>query len=252
MKFLFSATGIRTLEAFCFSKCLFAFDYDGTLAKIVKAPNDALMTKTTENLLEELNSKAPVAIISGRSLNDLKKLFKHSIKTMIGNHGIEGLPNNRFSGDAALDAVLKWKKKLAKLLPDNPGIQIEDKVFSLAVHYRCSREKKSAKSRILDCAGNLEPPPRVILGKCVINLIPAGAPHKGVALMELMLDRGLTCAVYVGDDDTDEDVFGLSELRIMTVRVGMKAASRARFYLKRQTDINRLIKLIIKIRNDIL
>jgi trehalose-6-phosphatase len=53
----------------------------------------------------------------------------------------------------------------------------------------------------------MEPAPRIVLGKSVINLIPAGAPHKGVALLELMVHLKIQCALYIGDDDTDEDVF---------------------------------------------
>jgi trehalose 6-phosphate phosphatase len=245
VRYLFSSSGLRNLEAFCYSKCLFAFDYDGTLAKIVLNPSEAWMSKITEKLLAVLNQNTQIAIISGRSLADLKKLLKINPRHIIGNHGLEGLPKTQFSNEVALDACKKWKKALAKTVRQDLGIQLEDKHYSLALHYRRSRLKKEAKANAVDSASKLHPPPRVIMGKYVVNLVPSGAPHKGVALMELMIQQGLSCAIYVGDDDTDEDVFGLPESRIMTIRVGKKIDSHARFFLKRQSEINRLIKQML-------
>jgi len=65
MKYIFDRTGIQTLEAYCISNVLFAFDYDGTLAKIVMDPQHAVMDKTTSRLLRELIKIAPVSVISG-------------------------------------------------------------------------------------------------------------------------------------------------------------------------------------------
>lgn len=251
MKHVFSDSGLRNLEAFCFSECLFAFDYDGTLAKIVQTPSQALMSKTTEKLLRELSRISDVAIISGRSIRDIKRLLKIKPRRLIGNHGLEGLQKSHFSSDVAFKACQKWKKILAKAMEKEVGISIENKRFSLAIHYRMSRQKKEAKARILASIKTLDPQPRLIMGKYVANLVPAGAPHKGFALIELMNELKLSCAIYVGDDDTDEDVFALPESHILTIRVGKKINSRARFFLKQQTEINRLIKHMQKLRTGI-
>ena len=103
-----------------------------------------------------------------------------------------------------------------------------------------------SKLLLLEKVAELSPSPRVILGKCVINLIPAGGPHKGVALLELMRKFKKRSAIYVGDDDTDEDVFTLPDEGILTVRVGKKSSSAAQFFLERQSEIRRMILLALK------
>jgi trehalose 6-phosphate phosphatase len=55
-----------------------------------------------------------------------------------------------------------------------------------------------------------------------------------------------TAALYAGDDDTDEDVFSLPDTRILTVRIGKKKISAARFFLKRQTEITEVLRSIVK------
>jgi len=89
------------------------------------------------------------------------------------------------------------------------------------------------------------------MGKHVVNVVPVGGPHKGMALMELMLEKGTPTAIYVGDDDTDEDVFCLPESRILTIRIGQKRSSRARYFLKRQREINQLLKTMIELRKSL-
>src|ERR1700676_2529166 len=99
-----------------------------------------------------------------------------------------------------------WRDKLESHLGERSGpseIEIEDKGYSLALHYRRCRDQKKAKTQILKAIERLYPSPRVIPGKCVVNILPPGAPHKGVALMELMAQAGVQFAFYIGDDDTD-------------------------------------------------
>ncbi len=127
----------------------------------------------------------------------------------------------------------------------NTGVSIENKSYSIALHYRKSRNKKKSRVDLFNQIQTLTPPPRVILGKCVMNLVPAGAPHKGVALLELMLSLNLKCAFYIGDDDTDEDVFSLPDSRIISVRVGRKKTSQAQFYINRQAKINKVLRKLI-------
>ena len=238
MKKLFSPDGLKILESFCFTPTLFAFDYDGTLARIVDDPQAAKMPAKTGELLRSLDKLVPVAIISGRSKQDLAALLPYKPKYLIGNHGLEGLRASANSLKKAQAVCEGWKKTLTKQLKGDPGVLIEDKAFSLAVHYRRSRSKSEVKRQILSVCGDLEPAPRLILGKCVVNVIPPGAPHKGMALLELMLEAKVRNAFYAGDDDTDEDIFALPDARILTVRVSRKQSSAAQFYIERQAQIN--------------
>ncbi|RYZ65563.1 MAG: trehalose-phosphatase, partial [Proteobacteria bacterium] len=242
MRLLFSKNGLNTLESLAFTKTLFAFDYDGTLAKIVKRPEDADLPTTTQDLLNQLERLAPLAIISGRSVKDLKLRVKAPI--LIGNHGLEG--STLKSGElkkAALATSHYLKTFDESSLPS--GIDMENKTYSLAVHYRRTRNKKTAREKLMSVAENLLPAPRIIPGKSVLNILPPGAPHKGTALLALMDQLKVKRAFYIGDDDTDEDVFSLLDDRILSVRVGQKRRSHARFYLKRQSEINTLLKKLI-------
>lgn len=248
MKYLFSDGGLKLLESLCFTRTLFAFDFDGTLSPIVARPNDARLTARTRGLLSEINSKAPVAIISGRSLRDLKGRAGFRPAFLIGNHGQEGLTSSPFALEAAQATCRSWKSKVESFVSragDRAGIELEDKGFSLAIHYRRSRSKRRARVSILEFLTCMTPSPRLILGKSVVNLVPAGAPHKGMALLEAMVKTGTRSAFYMGDDDTDEDVFALPDARVFSVRVGKKRLSNAKFYVRRQGEVNRVLSRLV-------
>lgn len=247
--YLFSNNGLKLLESLCFTKTLFAFDFDGTLSQIVSEPEKAKINRSTFELLWVLGKLVPVAVISGRSLNDLQSKLSSTIGHLVGNHGLEGINAGSPRKEAFLEFSKIWKTQLQRLLKKEAslcrGIEIEDKVYSLAIHYRKSRKKRLAKTAVLELLSQLEPSPRMIMGKCVINLVPTGGPHKGIALLELMLKSDTKSSFYIGDDDTDEDIFALSDPRIFSVRVRKKNSSQAKFYIHRQTQINFLLKTLI-------
>ncbi len=244
---LFSKSSLMILESLSFTKTLYAFDFDGTLSKIVRDPESACMIDSTAKLIRELSGLAPVAIVSGRSLDDLKRRLPCQLSYLVGNHGLEGLGKNGTSLVKAQETCRTWRPSLLNVDLGN-GVEVEDKQYSLAIHYRKSRNKKVAKEKIRNIVDKLDPVPRIIAGKSVINLLPATAPHKGMAVLEILEKSGASHVFYIGDDDTDEDVFSLPDERIMTVRVGEKRSSLAKFYVKRQSEINQLLKLIIRYR----
>lgn len=90
---------------------------------------------------------------------------------------------------------------------------------------------------------------RIVGGKQVVNILPSRAPHKGIAL-ERERDR-LHCdtALYVGDDETDEDVFALDQPgRLLTVRVGSKRTSAATYCVTNQRAVDDLLRALIEYR----
>jgi trehalose 6-phosphate phosphatase len=249
MKYLFTGIGRQVLESLSFTRTLYAFDFDGTLAPIVSDPEQAGLSTETSRLLNELAQIVPTAIISGRSIADLQTRVKINGNLLIGNHGVEGLGVKKDAIAKAKGICQGWSLQLDRdwgALKSDSGTFVENKIYSLALHYRRSRNKKKAKLELFSKIEKLQPAPRVILGKSVMNLIPSGGPHKGVALLEAMMKLDLKCALYIGDDDTDEDVFSLPDNRIITARVGQKKTSQAQFFVKRQSEINRLLRLLIK------
>jgi trehalose 6-phosphate phosphatase len=233
------------LQQFAWSSVLLAFDYDGTLAPIVADPGRAAMRPATRRLLAEVAQRYPTVVISGRARPDAERWLRGiPLREIVGNHGIEPWQATApFSAEVRL-----WEPVLAARLAGLRGVRIENKTFSLAVHYRQSREKRKARAAILEAAAALGPA-RVIGGKQVFNLLPEGAPHKGMAL-ERERDRlRLDTAVYVGDDETDEDVFGLFRPgRLLAVRVGYKKSSLASYYLRTQRAVDGFLAALLDLR----
>lgn len=223
---------------------LYAFDFDGTLSKLVRQPGRASLSPRTRVLLEELARSSPVVIITGRSVGDLQKRLGMELPYLVGNHGLEGFLGTKSALLRAERNSRAWKRAL-EAEPLDPGVEIEDKRFSLAVHYRHARNRDLTRIRLERIVQGLVPAPRVVGGKCVLNLVQPDAPHKGTALLKLMKRLKAKRAVYVGDDDTDEDVFRLRQKQLLTIRVGRKDESGAKYYIERQSDINKLIRALL-------
>lgn len=247
MKNLLARSNRDVLEQFAWSNVLLAFDFDGTLAPIVDEPADATMRPGTRELLAEASRLYPTIVISGRAQPDvLKKLRGTTVREVIGNHGIEPW----HSTDRLIAEVQSWLPVLNHRLASFKGLRVEDKIFSVAIHYRKSRAKKKARSAILKAAQSLGKV-RVIGGKLVVNILPNGAPHKGIALTSARDRLGCDTAIYVGDDETDEDVFMLdSPGRLLSVRVGAKSSSGATYYLVNQHSVDRLMQILIELRRE--
>ena len=245
MKNILSRSSRDVLQQFAWSNVLLAFDYDGTLAPIVVDPARAAMRRSTRELLHALTQLYPVVVISGRAQPDaLRRLRGSGVLEVIGNHGIEP----RHSAERHIADVERWLPVLNRRLSGFRGVTIEDKIYSVALHYRRSRQKQEARAAILAAAAELVGA-RVIGGKQVINILPAGAPHKGIALERERNRLGHATAIYVGDDETDEDVFGLDQPgRLVGVRVGADRRSRASYYVRSQAKIDDLLEVLLNLR----
>jgi trehalose 6-phosphate phosphatase len=245
MKNILAPDNLPVLRRFAQSNVLIALDYDGTLAPIVPHPSHAAMRPETRDLLGEVASLYPCVVISGRSRADtLLRVGSIPVRAVVGNHGIECSQGS----EGVADRVVGWLPVLKRRLASSEGVDIEDKAFSVAVHYRRSPNKRTARAAILEAAESLDDV-RVVGGKQVINILPETAPDKGVAL-ELECSR-LKCAraLYVGDDVTDEDVFALDQPdRILAVRVGPSRISMARYYIRNQAAIDRLLQMLVVLR----
>ncbi len=248
MQPLFSARGQARLDQVVQAGVLCAFDFDGTLAPITSDPGAArLPTEVLERLLH-LSSLTPLAVLTGRSLADIRARLGFDPPYVMGSHGVEGM------ADAAAlarheDCCRDWRRQLAAWLEADAalarGIMVEDKRYSLSLHYRAASDHAAAAQGLTALFARLEPAPRVVAGKCVFNLLPPDASDKGGALLELLRRSGAPGAIYVGDDVTDEDVFRLRRHDVMSVRVEPIAGSAAEFYIAEHEDITRLLDALI-------
>jgi trehalose 6-phosphate phosphatase len=230
---LFSTKGRRALKRLR-PGALLALDFDGTLVPIADHAEDAYLDKPTAQLLRELGRLTPLAILSGRGRRDLRARLGFQPKFLIGNHGLESPGHEREAREAA-----RLTKAWAAQLKGAAGI--ENKTFSLSLHYRLAPNRARARARWLREIAKLQPAPRVIGGKCVFNLMPEGGVDKGRALQGLIRRTSAAQVLFIGDDDTDEEAFKLKDRRLLTVRVGRRKNSQAQFFIRRQEDVLKLL-----------
>jgi trehalose 6-phosphate phosphatase len=245
MIYAFSPEGVASLSAVLATEPLLAFDIDGTLAPIVERPHDARLPDDVQRCLAWLARRNEVAIITGRAVHDARRMFSFEPRYLVGNHGAEGLPGWRERSAAFEHSVRQWRDALAACegLAD-AGVGIEDKRYSLSLHYRQAANPYAASRAIYGCIAMMRPAPHVIDGKAVVNLLPPDAPDKGDALRALIEQSRCRNALYVGDDDTDETVFGLNLPNVLTLRVEPAADSQATLFLRDQREVLTLMQHI--------
>jgi trehalose 6-phosphate phosphatase len=246
MKALLTRANQVLLDQLAWSNVLLAFDFDGTLAPIVANRHQAAMRARTAALFTAVCQRYPSAVISGRSKADVaRRLNGAKVRYLIGNHGLE--PGTRLGTFER--QVVRAHPQLETALEGVAGIDIENKRYSLAVHYRRSREKARAREAIRRAVAALPDAMRIVPGKLVINVLPEAAPSKGDALLALRDRTDADVAMYIGDDVTDEDVFRLDQPgRLFTIRIGRSRASAARYYLRQQREIDVLLEQLVALR----
>ncbi|HEY5285295.1 MAG TPA: trehalose-phosphatase [Polyangia bacterium] len=245
MKNILADAQLSTLRNFVHERVLLAFDFDGTLAPIVRNPGSAAIRARTSALLAKVAGLYPCVVISGRSRADVtEKVATIPLRAVVGNHGME--PSRNLRGARWL--VTLWHAQLASMLPRIPGLVIEDKGVSLAVHYRLARSRAAVRRQVLIALAGLDNA-RIVEGKMVVNVLPAGAPDKGTALLTLCRRLRCAAAIFVGDDHNDEDVFALaSQGRLLGIRVGRSRRSQAAYFVPSQKDVDRLLVKLIEAR----
>jgi trehalose 6-phosphate phosphatase len=246
VKALLSSVNRAVLARLAASRGFLAFDFDGTLAPIVRGRDAAAMRPSTARLFLRVCELYPCAVISGRSRADVAaRLGGAPVRYVVGNHGLEPGATLR----ACRLEMGRVRSLLEIALLGEPGVELEDKRYSLAVHYRMSPRRWRARSIILAAVSSLPLPLRVVGGKSVVNLVPVWAPHKGDAFLRLVALERAGTAFYVGDDVTDEDVFELDHgAGLISARIGRSRSSSAVYALQDQRSIDLLLETLVDLR----
>ncbi|MBH0200448.1 MAG: trehalose-phosphatase [Nitrospira sp.] len=248
MIYLLSDEGRDALRRVAKRSVLYAFDFDGTLAKISSDRRGVKLVPSMHEWLRELASRVPCAIVSGRALSDLVPRVNGAVSYLIGNHGVEGPLTPAAALQTAERTCLEWMNQvdteLAGLLKDT-GVEVENKRYTLTFHYRGVEDLAAVERTLVLLLNRLTPAPQLICGKASVNALPPGSTRKGEAARSLMIHLRRAGLFFVGDDETDEDVFGLTEGLIMGVRVGYQTESRAQYYIKHQSEIEDVIRFLI-------
>jgi trehalose 6-phosphate phosphatase len=255
MQHLFSADGLAALAAALRQQPLLAFDFDGTLAPIVARPDDARIPQAVATRLKALATQLPLAIVTGRSVADVRGRLGFEPLYIVGNHGAEDPHAAAAPGDWAPLQDLRLRLQACQADLAAAGITVEDKQASLALHYRLARQRERALAVIDECLSPPDDRLRVFGGKMVVNVVPRDAPDKAAAVMALVQRCGAGCAVFAGDDVNDEPVFEAAPAHWLTLRVGCdERPSRARFFLGGTSEmalaLDRMLALLPPLQTD--
>jgi len=233
-------------------KIIFFLDYDGTLTPIRKKPSLARISKGSKDLLKKL-SKNPayrIFIISGRSLEDVRKLIGVRSIYYVGNHGIElSGPGLKYVNKNArsLVAVIRKSYNALKRGVKFKGVLVENKTYTLSVHYRMLPASKVAAfiKKFGRVAKDLKKNKkiRITVGKKVFEVRPAVKWNKG-EIVKWILKKNKKCLpICIGDDITDEDAFRAIGKKGISILVSRKRRkSFARYWLKSPKEVIKLLK----------
>lgn len=197
---------------------LFVLDYDGTLAEIAERPHLATPHPGVPALLAELDREHPLAILTGRQVEDLGTLLDVPGLRVIGVHGIE---SGSIGGEVRTlvpDAVLAELERLRSDLPTVAGLQVEDKSAAIALHYRNAPDPDAAEQDLRSWSERVPDGLEALWGKRVLEVRPRGY-DKGRATERLMAEHPERTPVVIGDDTTDEEAFVAVRAGV-TVKVG--------------------------------
>jgi trehalose 6-phosphate phosphatase len=219
-------------------ECAILLDIDGTLLDLAPTPREVWvppgLARTLNGLLEK--TAGALALVSGRSLNDIDLIFAPEQFPAVGGHGAE----MRISGERESVAThappmdKELKRRLAAIARLSPGILLEDKGYSLALHYRLAphAEKAIYEAISLIRADLPNAPIEVLPGKSVYEIKHSGF-NKATGVLELMAHepfRGRR-PIFIGDDVTDESVFALMpDLGGLAFSVGRRAKGVANHF----------------------
>ncbi|HEY4366941.1 MAG TPA: trehalose-phosphatase [Steroidobacteraceae bacterium] len=218
-------------------------DVDGTLLEIAASPDAVVVPESLKKLLNELSIRldGALALVSGRSLQVLDRLFTPFQFIAAGIHGCE---RREPSGcirlpTVDLNVVAAAREDLLQWTGQTPGLLFEDKAYSLAVHYRRVpfmeapvRNHLTALTQRMGREFELQP------GKFVFEIRPAGFSKRsaieGYMRQAPFRDR---VPVFLGDDLTDESGFAIvNEMRGVSIRVGDERPTLATYHLSSVAD----------------
>jgi trehalose 6-phosphate phosphatase len=228
-------------------------DYDGTLTPIVSHPEDAWLSESMRQTLRSLAARVPVAILSGRDLDDVRGRVHVDGIVYAGSHGFDiagagGL--RRELGAAYLPVLDAAETDLRGMLDEIPGAQLERKHFSVAAHYRNVNENDAFKVAVaVDAVAARHRELRRINEKKVYELLPDIDWNKGKAVLWLLetldLVRRKVLPIYIGDDRTDEDAFRALESSGVAILVSEHPqVTAANYWLNNPEEVERFLRAL--------
>lgn len=217
------------------SWCLF-LDVDGTLLEIAESPDSVQVDESLQDLLTRLRAvlDGAVALVSGRPIADLDRLFGPHRWSAAGVHGLERRDaQGRWHSQNGFDVatVAQARDSLRQLANRLPGTILEDKGMSVALHYRQaphleSQVRSETRGILRSCGGRLA----LLEGRMVVELRLKGA-NKADAIRAFLEEAPFKGRrpIFIGDDVTDEKALEeVERIGGLSVAVGDRVAAMLR------------------------
>jgi trehalose 6-phosphate phosphatase len=227
----------------------FLLDIDGTLLDIAPTPREVYVSHDLRETLQRLSERTmgAVAFVSGRPLREIDLLFAPLRLPAVAGHGAE-LRQSINASSPLRDArplAPEVKQRFAAIAELGPGVLLEDKGYSLALHYRLAPHRAAAVlARAAEIRASIpEAAIELLPGKMVIEVKHAGF-NKATGVRELMAAPPFSGRrpIFIGDDVTDWSVFSvLPALEGVGISVGTDIAG-ATSRLERPADVRRWLQ----------
>ena len=228
-------------------------DVDGTLYNIENSPSLIKPCFKLQKKLHTIRNRlgGALGIISGRSLDDLDRIFDTNKIPVAGNHGAQlrdALRTNEYQADTG--NIKGIAHKIRGLLNEQKNIEIENKGSNITVHFRNSTIDRKEINKIIKEVVKYEPKLTFLKGKEVIEVKPL-THNKGTAIAYFMRTKPFIKRrpIFIGDDVTDEDGFEtVNKKGGWSVRVGNYKRSKANFFLPNVKSVHEMMKQLLKLR----
>src|SRR3972149_1764430 len=236
------------------SNFVLLLDFDLTLSPLAKNPAKAILPNDTRILLKKLSKYIHIAVITGRTIKDIKKRIKLNSLTYVGNHGLEyevgGVARSSQLLVESKKGLKDIKKKFLNIKRKYSGVLIEDKKLGLALHYRLllSQDKFAFMADIKKIQTEIKNYGlRGILYKRTLEVRPETKEDKGTASLLILKKFGNPKQViYIGDGKTDEDAFRALPKGI-TIRVAKSKHSVIEYYVNSTKEVKKFLVWLLYI-----
>jgi trehalose 6-phosphate phosphatase len=241
-------------------------DFDGTLSPIVGDPECAVLPGETRDTLLRISRlpKTRLAVISGRSLSDIKKRVGIRGIAYAGNHGLElegpGFRHRPRIPTSYRSMLAGLRRSLGRASNSVDGIRIENKGLCLTFHYRHVGKSDIARAKALfvEIVGPslTRGDVKVGWGKKILELRPPVDWNKGHAVRWMLRQRKWISSpvrwtkIYIGDDCTDEDAFRALDRGGMAIRVGRSHRTSAGYLLPDVKAVSSFLEKLYELRRD--
>lgn len=242
------------LDSLDIDKVAILLDIDGTLLDIALTPHDVRVPPTLRKTLAKLQecTGGAIALVSGRPLSDIDLIFAPLRLSAVGGHGAEvrPSPNGQVNGQEPVALEKEIRRRFADIARLSEGIIVEDKGYSIALHYRLAPDKQRAiEDAVAAIYADLPPGSVEILrGKSLIEIKKVGF-NKGTALRDLMSYPPFAGRrpIFVGDDLTDEAAFAVvPEFDGIAISVGRMVPGVAQRF-ETPSDVRRWLERLVKV-----